>query len=974
MLQSKRLTDKVSYRLPNELTLTTVWFGMVAAFFLWNLHELNTHNRETLINSLNTSFTKDEALRKWFSKHDGIYVETARAEGNNTVRLADGRYLKKKNPIAILREYYDESSSMTGMVGDIFTDLTPLNQENMANQAQEALMQRFRGGEDKVVVEQQVARKITMARPILSQPRCLRCHNDYGLSEHDFTPTVVGGFSLEMKYGENSSTNGEIRVLLFEHVMIALLGLLGIIVSTRKLRASRAEESEAKAELMESEQLMSAVIGSSMDAIITVDRFGCIKKWEGQAEKVFGWSQREVEGQHAATLISTGRLEETTQQNELWRNTIKLDRVLFSTLKRKGEEAFYAEVLVKRISYGGKMDYCYFIEDITQRRAKEEKGKRDLFSQKVIASILELSSSPISFKEKIEKALGAILSTPWLSIQSKGGVFLAKDGQLELFAHKGLSETVQTACEKVAFGNCLCGRAAETKKMVFAAHVDDRHDIRPSGMQAHGHYCVPIVYDGGLKGVLVLYVRDGHEEDDDERNFLKSVCNALGNIIHSQHMQQELEFGAYYDSLTGLPNRKLLSQRVNACINKYKRDKQRKYAVLFVDLNRFKAINDSLGHAAGDAVLNAVSDRIGVELRNTDTVARLGGDEFVVLLEEVNGFESVYRIVDRIHDSVNAVIDIGMNEVYTSASIGIAFCDRDYGSFEEVIRDADIAMYRAKGFGPSSTVVFDEKMYEEALSGLYMENNLRQALDRGELEVHYQPVFSLIEKRFVGAEALVRWPTEEGFISPAEFIPVAEETGLINDVGRFVAESVCELLSTRPVPDDFYITVNISAKQILHSSVVELIDEVLTRHSLSTHRIRLEITESVFAGDMDVVENQLNGLKQRGIKLLVDDFGTGYSSLSFLHRFPFDALKVDQSFVRNLLESEESASMVRTIVDLARSLDIDVVVEGVETDRQIDYLTSLGCDLIQGYYFSRPLPEEAFLEKISSPETAAALS
>ncbi len=433
------------------------------------------------------------------------------------------------------------------------------------------------------------------------------------------------------------------------------------------------------------------------------------------------------------------------------------------------------------------------------------------------------------------------------------------------------------------------------------------------------------------------------------------------DITERKRMEEQLRHDALHDALTGLPNRTLFLDRLNQAIARRQRDKERLFAVLFLDLDRFKVINDSLGHSVGDQLLVAIAKRLHNCLRPGDTVARLGGDEFSLLLDNVDSISAVTQVADRIHKILQFPFYLNSYEVFTNASIGIKFSDDPTETPEDLLRDADTAMYRAKEQGNANHAVFDVTMYDRAVALLKLENDLRRALERQEFRVYYQPIVSLATGKISGFEALVRWQhPERGLVSPAEFIPVAEETGLIIPIGLWVMRESCRQLRQWQIEFadqnlSLTMAVNLSVKQFSQPYLLEQIDETLRETAIAPRFLKLEITESGIMGNAKVAAKLLQELKARSIQLCIDDFGTGYSSLSRLNEFPIDALKIDRSFVWKMGDVNDRARMVEVILMLAHTLDMTVVAEGVETEAQLHQLRKLGCDYGQGYLFAKPL-------------------
>jgi diguanylate cyclase (GGDEF)-like protein/PAS domain S-box-containing protein len=451
-----------------------------------------------------------------------------------------------------------------------------------------------------------------------------------------------------------------------------------------------------------------------------------------------------------------------------------------------------------------------------------------------------------------------------------------------------------------------------------------------------------------------------------------AVRDASGKATRMAGSQTDITEGKVTDPLTGLPNRLLFIDRLGRLIKHAKRRKDHHFAVLFLDLDGFKMINDSLGHLVGDQLLLAVSERLEKCLRLTDTVARLGetftmarlgGDEFTVLLDDLKDLGDARLAAERLMKVLAPPFIFGGREVFTSASIGIALSNSAYESPDDMLRDADTAMYRAKSLGKARCEVFDADMRASLVARLQIETDLRHALERGEFRNFYQPIVALDSGRIVGFEALLRWqhPTR-GLMGPDEFIFVAEETGLIRELGWWNLREACRQLSEWKAHSDNYLNftmnVNLSAKQFLQPNLVEEIKGLIDDLDFAPETLKLEITESTVMIDPAATAKMLQQIKALGILLAIDDFGTGYSSLSYLHRFPLDTLKIDRSFISGTGDGGEGMEIAQTIMPMAKNLRLDVIAEGVETVEQVALLKKLQCKYAQGYYFSKPLAAE----------------
>lgn len=436
------------------------------------------------------------------------------------------------------------------------------------------------------------------------------------------------------------------------------------------------------------------------------------------------------------------------------------------------------------------------------------------------------------------------------------------------------------------------------------------------------------------------------------------IAGSQTDITEYHLAREQLVHDALHDALTCLPNRVLFMDRLTQAIKQYQRHPEDQFATLFLDLDRFKIINDSLGHMIGDRLLIEVGNRLQFCLRDQDTVARIGGDEFVILLNTIQNMEHVLQTAERIQQQLKQAFSIEGHEIFTGTSIGIALSSPEYQHAEELLRDADTAMYRAKNLGKNRYEIFSSSMRSQVLALSQLENDLRRAIDRQEFQLFYQPIVSLDTQNLVGLEALVRWHhPERGLILPSEFVPMAEEAGLIIPLGGWVLAQACRQMQLwqqhYSLATDLQLNVNISSRQFSQPNFVNDIHAVLEDTNLPCHRLKLEITEGVLMDHASDVADKLDAIKTLGIKLGIDDFGTGYSSLNYLNAFPVDTLKIDRSFVGRM-SSEEGFEIVRTIVNLAHNLHMDVVAEGVELEEQAEELTQMNCEYAQGYLFSEP--------------------
>ncbi|MEL6159422.1 MAG: EAL domain-containing protein [Cyanobacteria bacterium J06623_5] len=471
-------------------------------------------------------------------------------------------------------------------------------------------------------------------------------------------------------------------------------------------------------------------------------------------------------------------------------------------------------------------------------------------------------------------------------------------------------------------------------------------------------------------GLTVTMVRDSQQ---------RPICFLLQvvNLTEQKWMEAQLRHRDFYDALTGLANRALFVNRVEQAVIRLERNASTQCAVLFLDLDRFKVINDSLGHTIGDQLLSALAGRLESCIRRCDTLARLGGDEFAILLEEIDGLEDALAVCDRVHNSLKTPFKLNSYEVFANISIGVVCSSVGYEKSSDLLRNADTALYRAKGQGGACHTVFDQTMHQRAVALWQMATQAQFAVQREELKLRYQPVIDIDTGHVVGVEALIRWHhPQHGSISPSEFIPVMEETGVITLIGNWVlkeaCQQVCKWQTVLPPDSPIKINVNLSARQLAQSDLPQQVAEILAETGLPSTALRLEITETAIMQNSQEALSVLRELKALNVGLCIDDFGIGYSSLSRLQQLPVDILKIDRAFVQNIGAKGENTEIARTIIDLADSLSMDIVAEGVETEDQLEGLRSLGCKKIQGFYFAKPMTPDAALRFIQESNQPSA--
>jgi diguanylate cyclase (GGDEF)-like protein/PAS domain S-box-containing protein len=610
------------------------------------------------------------------------------------------------------------------------------------------------------------------------------------------------------------------------------------------------------------------------------------------------------------------------------------------------------------------------VEDISERKQTEERLAMEHAVTRVLAEAETLAEAIPKIIRTICETMGWHCGARWHWDKDAEVLRCVECWEIDTpeiseFMAMNSKRTVNPASTP---GRGLVRRIYNTGQPVWIADISQQKDLQRAAavMKAglHGAFGFPLLLGAEVLGVMEFFHRDVREPDDMLIQIAQSIGNQIGQYMVRQQAEEAVKLVATHDALTGLPNRVMFNQRLSHAIDQSKRH-GRHLAVLFVDLDRFKVINDTLGHDAGDELLREVAKRFNEYLRTTDTVARLGGDEFVVLIEDVPDPLYVGSLAQKLITALNTGFTLSGKEYHISGSIGVSTYPDDGDDLQTLLKNADIAMYRAKEQGRNTFQFYTAQMNVHSVERLTMESSLRRALERDEFVVHYQPKVDVRSGRMTGVEALVRWQHPElGLLAPGKFIPLAEETGLIVPIGEWVLRAACVQARAwhgKWLPP-LRIAVNLSPRQFLHGDLPREVMRILRDTGLNPAHLELEVTESTVMHNPERAAATLEQLKVMGVNIAIDDFGTGYSSLAYLKRFPIDSLKIDRSFIADLPGDADDAAITCAIITMAHSLRLKVIAEGVETREQSEFLRQHGCDEMQGHYVSPPLPELRFME------------
>jgi diguanylate cyclase (GGDEF)-like protein/PAS domain S-box-containing protein len=781
-------------------------------------------------------------------------------------------------------------------------------------------------------------------------------------------------YEMRLKRRDGGTFWAEISATPYRDVSGEVVGTLGALTDiTERKRTERSLE--------ESEQRFRQLFEQSVDALFVHDERGRFVDCNSQATRLLGYSREELLSMSVwdvseDMLTPEEKARKAREGGTLWQRALSGAPGTFALSheemnRRKDGTTFPVEVRVGSVDYGGKRMLLTSVRDITKRKSGEEELRKSEGRHRRQARELSLLYR-VSTALAQEFDLSSIFRTVVEAVAESFGytqvsAYRLEDGVLTLQHQVGYHEVI----EHIPTSAGVAGRVVRSGRPVLLEDVREDTDFLGAIDNITSEICVPLFDQDTVVGILNVESVGGVRLTQADLRLTSALGEQASIAIsrarlytQDQESKERLAHQAFHDSLTGLANRNLLMDRLEHAQARVLRRRE-VLAVLFMDLDDFKVINDSLGHAVGDRLLVAVAERLKACVRPQDTISRLGGDEFVALLEDLRDESDAVRVAQRIIEGLQIPFTVDGNKLHTSISVGIAFSSAPAG---DLLRAADTAMYRAKENGKGRCEVFEQDMHHKALLRLQLENDLRVALDRGELAVHYQPEVNPHTGRVEGVEALLRWwHPKRGMIPPMEFLPLAEQTGLIVPIGEWVLREAC--LQARTLQDSnkgsapLFVSVNLSVQQLKN---IDFVEEVLAQTGLAPGDLVLEITEDAVMEDARYAIGALEEIKSMGVRLAIDDFGTGRSSLAYLKRLPVDYLKIDRSFVERLGEDSKGVEIVSGTLALARALNLRTIAEGVETPAQLERLKEMGCDMAQGNLFTKPLDAEAtkrYLEK-----------
>ena len=743
--------------------------------------------------------------------------------------------------------------------------------------------------------------------------------------------------------------------------------------ANRELSDRISEQSRYEEIMRQATQRFEALIEASPLAIIVRDADGRVEKWNASAERMFGWSEKELLGR-PAPLFSTGAEEEGAGQREAILRGDTFADVEGVRMRKDGTPVSVSiSAAPVHETTGQRAGYLTIVADVTERKRAEQRQDLENAVTLLLADARSLEEVMPRVIQTICQSLKFAYGARWVVDHKQHVLRCAETWCVPDLKLEGFRALSAAHVETAGLQGGLIRRVWATSVPYWMGNIGqdptlERRDAAlGSGLQ-HG-FAFPILIGGEFFGVLEFFGHGTRARDERIIELAHTLGSQIGQFIARKQAEANLQFFASHDPLTGLFNRGMFNQRLHQALAQAQRF-ERTLAILFVDLDGFKLVNDTLGHNAGDALLAEMAVRLRGSLREGDVIARMGGDEFVVLIEEFGEPIQVGEVAKKLLDTVSRPYLLQGQECRLTASIGISTFPDDGRDAQTLLRSADMAMYRSKEQGKNAFRFFAPQMNVHITERLSLESNLRRAVEREELVLLYQPKVGIRDGQVTGVEALARWhhPTQ-GVINPGEFMPVAEDTGLVSAIGQWVLRAACRQLAVwreQGLPP-LRVAVNLSQRQFAQEGLIQVVRESLHITSIDSSRLELELTEAMVMRNPERAERLLNQLKELGVRLVVDDFGIGPSSLKFLSRLPLDSVKIDRSLILELPHNREACALTRGVIAMAHSLNLRVVAESVETAEQWEFLRDLGCEEMQGNYFSAPVPAEIIPGLVRQP-------
>jgi diguanylate cyclase (GGDEF)-like protein/PAS domain S-box-containing protein len=937
-----------------------VWTLLIAGAAAWTVQQARQQALQLAETEARISLAKDLAFRKWAGKRGNMYLPLGELVTptpflnhvpDRDITTREGERLTLKNPAMIMNEITREAPQLYGVKTRITSRLylnpvdAPDEWERTALFIVEGTRQDYHG-----VVEIDGKPYLRMMEPLIMEDSCLKCHAWTGIKVGELRGGTNVSIPLEPFY---DAARAQMQGVLVSYAGIWLLGITAIGFITRRTMSLEVERCDGEArvreknlrletevterknlenELRHSHQHLQNIIDFMPDATLIIDLEGRVLVWSRELARLTGVPPENMVGKkdYEYALPFYGKRRPILVDLVLNPN-VEVEEQHYEGFTRNGDIVHgecYAPGLGANPAY------------ITSSACvlRDSKGE-------VIGAIECIRDTSDQMKaQKRIKLLAKIFN-------ESGEAIVITDSE---------NRIIETNVAFEQFTGYTREEALGKNPSILKSGIEDRSFYESMWRSIlETNYWQGEIWDkrkdGSLypKWLTITAIRD-------RANLITNYFASFSDITQRKEAEKRIEQLAHTDTLTTLPNRHTLVERLSQALEQAKRGSHQ-LAVFFVDLDRFKTINDTLGHHVGDLLLKEVAARLKSSLRAEDIVARFGGDEFVVVQPQIRSHLEPAHLAEKILQTVSSPYFLDNNTVYTSPSIGISVFPHDGGSVSELFKNADIAMYHAKAAGRNTYQMFTKEMHTAARQRLAMENNLRSAITNDEFVLHYQPQVEAVSGKVTGLEALVRWQSPEvGLVSPDRFISIAEETGLILEIGRHVFEMACDQAAQwkkAGVPFE-KISVNLSTRQLQQPELPEILSSIMAGYGVEPGMIELEVTESMTMERPVESVRILGALKSMGIDLAIDDFGTGYSSLSYLKLFPVDKLKIDRSFVKDIETDPDDAAIASATIAMAHSLGKKVVAEGVETAAQLEFLIKEGCDIIQGYFFSKPLSAE----------------